>query len=139
MKRELQRNAVMGDDSAQAVLGAISRAWDVSDLQVVDASAFALNPDVNWTLTLTNMTLAWRAADNRSAPSPDPTTDHALLLLRVRRAEADGFAAMATLGRTVWLESQGAARAGFNVYRPMGIGAPLPDRDNNHSDLLIKL
>jgi choline dehydrogenase-like flavoprotein len=55
-------SARMGDDPAQSVLNANSRAWDVSNLYVVDAAAFASNPDKNPTLTI--LALAWRAADH---------------------------------------------------------------------------
>jgi choline dehydrogenase-like flavoprotein len=42
-------------------LDSFNRAWDVPNLLVTDAGAFASNPHKNPTLTI--LALAWRAAD----------------------------------------------------------------------------
>jgi len=52
----------MGADANTSVLDRWSRTWDVANLYVVDAAAFASNPDKNPTLTI--LALAWRAADH---------------------------------------------------------------------------
>jgi choline dehydrogenase-like flavoprotein len=51
----------MGADRREAVLDSFNRAWDVPNLLVTDAGAFASNPHKNPTLTI--LALAWRAAD----------------------------------------------------------------------------
>lgn len=52
----------MGADRRDSVVDSFNRAWDVPNLLVVDAGAFASNPDKNPTLTI--LALAWRASDH---------------------------------------------------------------------------
>lgn len=52
----------MGTDPRTAVLDAFGRTWDVPNLYVTDAGAFASNPHKNPTLTI--LALAWRSADH---------------------------------------------------------------------------
>lgn len=52
----------MGADRREAVLDDFSRTWDVPNLLVLDAGAFASNPDKNPTLTI--LALAWRAGEH---------------------------------------------------------------------------
>jgi choline dehydrogenase-like flavoprotein len=57
--------ARMGADGKTSVLNRWNQAWEVKNLFVVDAAAFASNADKNPTLTI--MALAWRAADHLMA------------------------------------------------------------------------
>lgn len=52
----------MGSDRRRAVLDGFGRTWDVPNLYVADAAAFASCPHKNPTLTI--MALAWRGADH---------------------------------------------------------------------------
>lgn len=52
----------MGADRRGAVLDAFGRSWDVRNVYVTDAGAFASNPHKNPTLTI--LALAWRSADH---------------------------------------------------------------------------
>jgi choline dehydrogenase-like flavoprotein len=51
----------MGSDKATSVLNQFNQSWDVKNLFVVDAAAFASGTHKNPTLTI--MALSWRAAD----------------------------------------------------------------------------
>ena len=52
----------MGANRRDAVLDGLNRTWDVPNLLVLDAGAFASNPDKNPTLTI--LALAWRASEH---------------------------------------------------------------------------
>ena len=55
-------SARMCADRREGVIGAHGQTWDVSNLYVIDASAFSSMPDKNPTLTI--LALSWRAADH---------------------------------------------------------------------------